>query len=44
MSDVTQSTENSADTPLEFQDYYVAYFDVFGYKEYFKKDKTLNVF
>lgn len=40
MSDVTQSTENSADTPLEFQDYYVAYFDVLGYKEYFKKDKT----
>ncbi len=40
MSDVTQSTENSANTPLEFQDYYVAYFDVLGYKEYFKKDKT----
>lgn len=40
MNDVTQSTENSANTPLEFQDYYVAYFDVLGYKEYFKKDKT----
>lgn len=40
MSDVTQSTENSTDTPLEFQDYYVAYFDVLGYKGYFQKNKT----
>lgn len=39
-SEAAQSTENLSDDILKFQDYYVAYFDVLGYKEYFKKDET----
>lgn len=40
MNDATRLTEDSANTHLEFQNYYVAYFDVLGYKEYFKQDTT----
>lgn len=39
-SEAVQSIENLSDDILKFQDYYVAYFDVLGYKEYFKKDET----
>ena len=40
MNNVTQHAENLSGAELTFQNYYVAYFDVLGYKEYYKKDQT----
>lgn len=40
MNNVTQHAENLSGSELTFQNYYVAYFDVLGYKEYYKKDQT----